>query len=137
MSAITRDGYYVIHTKMPSGFEFKIPARGYNLKSWLDFEARLECECYYEQTSQAVYDHLIMGDPSCPLSSAVDTPNPTPKKATRSSPKEKPVASKAIKKPSSTKPSAKTVKKPTVKKASSSPAKKKATAGSRKKVLDK
>lgn len=61
---VVRDAYYVIHTKMPSGFECKIPARGYNLKSWLEFETRLGSTFYYERTTEAVYNHLVFGDPN-------------------------------------------------------------------------
>ena len=100
---INRDAYYVIHTKMPSGFEFKIPARGYNLKSWLDFESKLECECYYEQTSKAVYDHLVYGDPDTPLFPEETPPKAIPavKKASKTvaTPKRKPVVKKASKSP--------------------------------------
>jgi hypothetical protein len=63
MTKIERDAYFVIHTTMPSGFECKIPARGYNLKSWLAFEDKLRATYYYEQTTKEVYDHLVFGDP--------------------------------------------------------------------------
>lgn len=95
---IKRDAYYVIHTTMPSGFEFKIPARGYNLKSWLDFEARLECQCYFEETSKAVYDHLVLGDPSKPLFEEEAPPKAVPavKKTVKkpATPKSKPAVKK-------------------------------------------
>lgn len=64
---VKRDDYFVLHVTMPSGFEFKIPARGYNLKSWLTFEERLESTVIVEQTNAAVYEHLIIGDPNDPL----------------------------------------------------------------------
>lgn len=35
------DGYYLIDVKTTNGHEFVIPARGYNLKSWLAFEKSL------------------------------------------------------------------------------------------------
>jgi hypothetical protein len=60
---VNRDDYFVIFTTMPSGFECKIPARGYNLKSWLAFEDRLGSTYYYERTTQEVYNHLVFGDP--------------------------------------------------------------------------
>jgi hypothetical protein len=100
---INRDAYYVIHVTMPSGFEFKIPARGYNLKSWLNFEAKLEAECYFEETSRTVYEHLVMGDPANPLFEK-DTPTeavPEVKKASKTvaTPKRKPAVKKAPKTP--------------------------------------
>lgn len=61
---VNRDDYFVLHVTMPSGFEFKIPARGYNLKSWLAFEERLESTVIVEQTNASVYEHLIFGDPN-------------------------------------------------------------------------
>ena len=61
---VNRDDYFVLHVTMPSGFEFKIPARGYNLKSWLAFEERLESTVVVEQTNASVYEHLIFGDPN-------------------------------------------------------------------------
>jgi hypothetical protein len=64
MTKVERDAYFVIHTTMPSGFECKIPARGYNLKSWLAFEDKLNATYYYEQTTKAVYEHLVFGDPN-------------------------------------------------------------------------
>ena len=72
---VNRDDYYVLHVTMETGFEFKIPARGWNLKSWLAFEEKLRSEVVYEKTSQAVYDHLIYGDPSVPLVIEEETPS--------------------------------------------------------------
>lgn len=61
---IKRDDYFVIFVTMPSGFECKIPARGYNLKSWCAFEDKLNATYYYEQTTKEVYEHLVFGDPN-------------------------------------------------------------------------
>jgi hypothetical protein len=57
---------------MPSGFECKIPARGYNLKSWLAFEDKLNATYYYEQTTKAVYEHLVFGDPNAVIDTEDD-----------------------------------------------------------------
>lgn len=35
------DAFYILTVEMHGGFKHKIPARGYNLKSWLDFEKSL------------------------------------------------------------------------------------------------
>ena len=67
-----RDDYFVIHSTMPSGFECKIPARGYNLKSWLAFEDKLNATYYYEQTTKAVYEHLVFGDPNAVIDTEDD-----------------------------------------------------------------
>jgi len=61
---VNRDDYFVLHVTVPSGFEYKIPARGYNLKSWLAFEERLGSTVVVEQTNSSVYEHLIFGDPN-------------------------------------------------------------------------
>ena len=39
---ITKDGYYQISVRLEDDFRFKIPARGYNLKSLLEFEKSLD-----------------------------------------------------------------------------------------------
>ena len=59
-----RDDYFVIYVTTPTGFECKIPARGYNLKSWLAFEDNLKNTYYYEHTTKEVYEHLVFGDPT-------------------------------------------------------------------------
>ena len=65
---VNRDAFFAIHVTMASGFTFIIPARGYNLKSWLTFEDRLGGSSYnYEETTERVYMHLIAGDPYLPL----------------------------------------------------------------------
>ena len=67
-TTINRDAFFAIHVTMDSGFTFIIPARGYNLKSWLTFEDRLGGSSYnYEETTERVYMHLIAGDPYLPL----------------------------------------------------------------------
>lgn len=126
-----RDAYFVLHVTMQSGFEFKIPARGFNLKSWLAFEERMQTEVIVEQTTQAVYEHLIYGDPTCPLDSPADTKSKTPKTATKSPRKSGPSTKKVGAKPSATKASAKTATKTTRKTTPSSTPKPKSSTGSR------
>ena len=71
---VKRDAYFVLHVTVPSGFEFKIPARGYSLKSWLAFETRLGSDVVVEETTAAVYEHLILGDPLDPLGELINGP---------------------------------------------------------------
>lgn len=73
---VNRDAFFAIHVTMASGFSFIIPARGYNLKSWLTFEDRLGGSSYnYEETTERVYMHLIAGDPYLPLEIVEEKPN--------------------------------------------------------------
>ena len=111
---IERDAYYVIHSTMPSGFECKIPARGYNLKSWLAFEDNLRATYYYEQTTKAVYEHLVFGDPNGIIDMEDDDGRADKSETKQKAPaKRKPRAkasedSKAVSKPKrATKPAAK------------------------------
>ena len=64
---VRRDAYFCIHTTMQSGFECLIPARGYNLKSWLAFEERLGAKYEYDEITEQAYIHLMLGDPNDPL----------------------------------------------------------------------
>lgn len=50
-----RDSYYMIIATMPSGKVFKIPCRGYNLRSWLDFEESLKLPHFYVEVPQEEY----------------------------------------------------------------------------------
>ena len=129
MSKVERDGYYVIYATMPSGFECKIPARGYNLKSWLAFEEKLGNKYYYERTTEDVYKHLVFGDPEgiiedegekCQLSQAAAVKSKTSTKRVTSPSKVKPAAKKVTRTRSTTKPSVKPARKTTPKKAPSS-----------------
>lgn len=38
---VNRDAFFVLTIENHGGFKHKVPARGYNLKSWLDFEKGL------------------------------------------------------------------------------------------------
>ena len=86
MTTVDRDAYFVIYTTMPSGFECKIPARGYNLKSWLAFEDRLNATYYYEQTTREVYEHLVFGDPNAILDTEDDNGRTDKRKAQQKTP---------------------------------------------------
>ena len=83
MTTVERDAYFVIHTTMRSGFECKIPARGYNLKSWLAFEDKLGSTYYYEQTTKEVYEHLVFGDPNAILDTEDDDERRVSKRETQ------------------------------------------------------
>lgn len=132
MTSVDRNAYFVIHATMPSGFECLIPARGYNLKSWLAFEEKLGSKYQYEEINEKAYLHLTHGDPLCPLSDPADTESKTSTTSTTSPRKRGTSQKKDGSKQSTTKVSAKPAVKSTKKKATSStPAKKKPT-GSRK-----
>ena len=38
---VNRDAFFILTIENQGGFKHKVPARGYNLKSWLDFEKSL------------------------------------------------------------------------------------------------
>jgi hypothetical protein len=38
---VNRDAYFIIYVEWTHGFKHSIACRGYNLKSWLDFEESL------------------------------------------------------------------------------------------------
>jgi hypothetical protein len=62
---ILKNGYYQISVVMYDGFKFKIPARGYNLKSLMEFEATLDSvsEYKYKEITLKEYEKLIYGKP--------------------------------------------------------------------------
>jgi hypothetical protein len=39
---VPRDAYYLIEVTLRTDFKFKIASRGYNLKSWLDFQKTMD-----------------------------------------------------------------------------------------------
>lgn len=51
------DGYYLLDCEMINGFKFKIPSRGYNLKSWYNFENSLSSSksCTFRLVSEEEY----------------------------------------------------------------------------------
>jgi hypothetical protein len=62
---ILKDGYYQISVKLEDGFRFKIPARGFNLKSLLEFEQSLDSvtEHSFKEITLKEYDKMIHGTP--------------------------------------------------------------------------
>lgn len=62
---IVKNGYYQISVVMRDGFKFKIPARGYNLKSLMEFEASLDyvSDYKYKEITLKEYEKLIYGNP--------------------------------------------------------------------------
>ncbi len=60
---VNRDDYYEISVEMQDGFKFKVPARGYNLNSLMEFEQSLGCvkKHTFKQIDQARYEKMIYG----------------------------------------------------------------------------
>lgn len=60
---VNRNDYFEISVEMQDGFKFKVPARGYNLKSLLEFEQSLGCVKKYshKQIDQSKYEKMIYG----------------------------------------------------------------------------
>jgi hypothetical protein len=50
------NSYFMVITTMGSGKQFRIPCRGYNLRSWLDFEASLKLPHFYVEVPKEEYD---------------------------------------------------------------------------------
>lgn len=108
---IEYDGYYLISATSKNGHKSTIPARGYNLKSWLNFEKSLGSEAVHKQVTEKEYmKYHWSGTPY------VDEPesNAPSKKAVKKAVKKAPV-NKAIKK-ATVKTSAKKAVKKAVKK---------------------
>jgi hypothetical protein len=49
------DGYYFVDAVAKSGHKMTIPARGYNLKSWINFEKSLGSTVEYRAVSEKVW----------------------------------------------------------------------------------
>ena len=127
-----RDKFFVMHVTLPSGFELKVPCRGYNLKSWKAFEDRLGANYDVEEINERIYNHLMLGDPDECLSEPVaDTKPKSSKSATKLPRKSGPSTKTVGKKPSATKASVKTATKVTRKPTPSSSPKPKSSTGSR------
>ena len=60
---ISRDGYYQISVILEDGFKFKVPARGYNLKSLLEFEQSLDSvkEHSFKEITKKDYEKMTVG----------------------------------------------------------------------------
>jgi hypothetical protein len=52
------DGYYLIDVVARDGFRLTIPARGYSLKSWLNFEKSLGSAVEYRAVSEQEWTRL-------------------------------------------------------------------------------
>jgi hypothetical protein len=46
------DGYYFIDVVAKGGYKMCVPARGFNLKSWLNFEKSLGSTCVYRTVTE-------------------------------------------------------------------------------------
>jgi hypothetical protein len=53
---IAANSYFMVIATMGNGKQFKIPARGYNLYSWLDFEESLGLPHSYVEVPKEEYD---------------------------------------------------------------------------------
>ena len=49
------DGYYFVDVVTQDGFRLTIPARGYNLRSWIKFEQSLGAQVEYRAVSERVW----------------------------------------------------------------------------------
>ena len=60
---ISRDGYYQISVLLEDGFKFKVPARGYNLKSLLEFEKSLDSvkEHSFKEITKKEFEKMTVG----------------------------------------------------------------------------
>ena len=49
------DGYYFVDVVTRDGFRLTIPARGYNLRSWINFEQSLGAQVEYRAVTERVW----------------------------------------------------------------------------------
>ena len=49
------DGYYFVDAVTRDGFRLTIPARGYNLRSWINFEQNLGAQVEYRAVSEKIW----------------------------------------------------------------------------------
>jgi hypothetical protein len=49
------DGYYFVDVVTRDGFRLTIPARGYNLRSWINFEQNLGAQVEYRAVSEKIW----------------------------------------------------------------------------------
>ena len=61
---VALDAYFLMTVKWKDGFTHKIMCRGYNLKSWLDFQKSLNgVESYsYEEITKEEHDKRFYGE---------------------------------------------------------------------------
>lgn len=88
---IDYDGYYFIDAVAKDGYKMTIPARGYNLLSWLNFEKSLGCTTEYRAVSEKVWikTHWTQTPYDEPVA---------PKKSAKKAPAKKAVKKPAVKK---------------------------------------
>jgi hypothetical protein len=93
---IMSDAYLAIVIVHNDGFTFSIPARGYNLKSWLAFEKKLDIakSVNYHEITAAEHFILQYGPPE-----KIVVKKLAIKKSTAKKPVAKPSAVKPVKKP--------------------------------------
>jgi hypothetical protein len=97
------DGYYLIDAVSRSGHRAVIPARGYNLRSWLNFEHSLNSTTEYRAVTEKEYmTHHWSGTPyvedePAPKKTAKTAAKPAVKKATKKPAKKSPARKKSTK----------------------------------------
>lgn len=93
---IMSDAYLAIVIVHNDGFTFSIPARGYNLKSWLAFEKRLDIAKTIEYHEITANEHFLLqyGPPE-----KIVVKKPLIKNAAVKKPIKKPAVVKPVKKP--------------------------------------
>jgi hypothetical protein len=52
---IEYDGYYFVDVVTRDGFRLTIPARGYNLRSWINFEQSLGAQVEYRAVTEKIW----------------------------------------------------------------------------------
>lgn len=95
------DGYYLIDVVARNGFCLTIPARGYNLKSWLNFEQNLGSTVEYRAVSEQEWMKLHWTQTAYEEDSAgfsILARKAAKKTTEKAAAKTKPVAKKASKK---------------------------------------
>ena len=53
--SVEYDGYYFIDVVTRDGFQLTIPARGYNLRSWLNFEQKMGAKVEYRAVTERIW----------------------------------------------------------------------------------
>ncbi len=53
--SVEYDGYYFVDVVTRDGFRLTIPARGYNLRSWLNFEQKMGAQVEYRAVTEKVW----------------------------------------------------------------------------------
>jgi hypothetical protein len=87
------DGYYLIDTVSRSGHRSTIPVRGYNLRSWLNFEHSLNSTTEYRAVTEKEYMKYFWS--GTPYVEDEPAPKKTAKPAVKKSPAKKSPAKKA------------------------------------------